>query len=141
MFLAAKARPSKIVGLVGVAAAPDYIDEFYRNLSNKKKKEINNKGIIRCSYNDFSYLIKKKYIVEGRKNKILNKNFSWKKPLILIQGMKDNIVKPDTPEKIVKKIKGNQIQIKLLKNSDHRLSEDFDLKVINDSILSIIRKT
>ena len=141
MFLAAKARPSKIVGLVGVAAAPDYIDEFYRNLSNKKKKEINNKGIIRCSYNDFSYLIKKKYIVEGRKNKILNKIFSWNKPLILIQGMKDNIVKPDTPEKIVKKIKGNQIQIKLLKNSDHRLSEDFDLKVINDSILSMIRKT
>ena len=55
--------------------------------------------------------------------------------------MKDNIVKPDTPNKIVKKIKGNQIQIKLLKNSDHRLSDDFDLKVINDSILSMIRKT
>ena len=55
--------------------------------------------------------------------------------------MKDNIVKPNTPEKIIKKIKGNQIQIKLLKNSDHRLSEDFDLKVINDSILSIIGKT
>ena len=141
MFLAAKARPSKIVGLVGLAAAPDYIDEFYRNLSNKKKREINNKGIIRCSYNDFSYLIKKKYIVEGRKNKILNKNFSWNKPLILIQGMKDNIVKPNTPEKIIKKIKGNQIQIKLLKNSDHRLSDDFDLKVINDSIFSMIRKT
>ena len=84
MLLAAKERSSKIVGLVGVAAAPDYIDEFYRNLSNKKKREINNKGIIRCSYNDFSYLIKKKYIVEGRKNKILNKNFSWNKPLILI---------------------------------------------------------
>ena len=141
MLLAAKARSSKIVGLVGVAAAPDYIDEFYRNLSNKKKKEINDKGIIRCSYNDFSYLIKKKYIVEGRKNKILNKNFSWNKPLILIQGMKDNIVKPDTPNKIIKKIKGNQIQIKLLKNSDHRLSEEFDLKVINDSILSMIKKT
>ena len=141
MLLAAKERSSKIVGLVGVAAAPDYIDEFYRNLSNKKKKEINNKGIIRCSYNDFSYLIKKKYIVEGRKNKILNKYFNWNKPLILIQGMKDNIVKPDTPNKIVKKIKGNQIQIKLLKNSDHRLSEEFDLKVINDSILSMIKKT
>ena len=70
--------------------------------------------------------------------KILNNNFSWNKPLILIQGMKDNIVKPDTPEKIVKKIKGNQIQIILLKNSDHRLSEDFDLKVINDSIFSMI---
>ena len=42
-------------------------------------------------------------------------------------------------EKIVKKIKGNQIQIKLLKNSDHRLSELFDLKIIIDSIQSILK--
>ena len=54
--------------------------------------------------------------------------------------MKDNVVKPDVPEKIVKKVKGNQIQIKLLKNSDHRLSEPFDLKVINESISSAIKK-
>ena len=114
---------------------------FIENYRIKKKKEINDKGIIQCSYNNFSYFIKKKYIVEGKKNKILSKNFNWNKPLILIQGMKDNIVKPDTPKKIVKKIKGNQIQIKLLKNSDHRLSENFDLKVINDSILSVITKT
>ena len=88
----------------------------------------------------FSYLIKKKYIFDGRKNKILNKEFKWNKPLILIQGLKDNVVKPNIPEKIIKKIKGNKIQIKLLKNSDHRLSERFDLKVINEAIESIIKK-
>ena len=33
----------------------------------------------------------------------------------------------------MKKVRGNQIQIKLLKNRDHRLSEPFDLKTINDS--------
>ena len=50
------------------------------------------------------------------------------------------MVKPNVPEKIIKKIKGNNIQIKLLKNSDHRLSELFDLKVINEAIESIIKK-
>ena len=59
--------------------------------------------------------------------------------MILIQGLKDNVVTPDFPKRIVKKIKGNQIQIKLLKNSDHRLSDLFDLKIINDSIQSIIK--
>jgi len=39
----------------------------------------------------------------------------------------------------IENIKGNQIQIKLLKNSDHRLSEPFDLKIMHDSILSIIK--
>ena len=37
MFLAAKKRPSKIKGMIGLAAAPDYINEFYKNLTNKKK--------------------------------------------------------------------------------------------------------
>ena len=49
------------------------------------------------------------------------------------------MVKPNLPEKIIKKIKGNQIQIKLLKNSDHRLSKPFDLKVINEAIDSILK--
>ncbi len=141
MFLAAKARPSRVAGMVGLAAAPDYIDGFYNNLSTKKKIELNKKGFIRYSSYGFSYLVKKKYIIDGRRNKILNKEFKWSKPLILIQGLKDNIVKTDIPEKIVKKVKGNQIQIKLLKNSDHRLSGSFDLKVINESITSIIKKS
>ena len=140
MFLAAKVRSSRIAGLVGLAAAPDYIDGFYKKLPIKKKQEINKKGIIRYSSYGFSYLIKKKYIVDGKKNKILTKEFKWNKPLILIQGLKDNVVTPDIPQKIVKKVKGNQIQIKLLKNSDHRLSEPFDLKVINESIFFIISK-
>tara|TARA_B100000575_G_scaffold273778_1_gene256991 strand:+ start:40 stop:774 length:735 start_codon:yes stop_codon:yes gene_type:complete len=140
MFLAAKARKSRIVGLVGLAAAPDYIEEFYKNLPLKKKKEMNKKGIIKYSSYGFSYLIKRKYILDGKKNKILNKDFRWNKPLILIQGLKDNVVDPGVPEKIMKKIKGNQLQIKLLKNSDHRLSKPFDLKVINESIRSILIK-
>ena len=28
MFLAAKARPSRVAGMLGLAAAPDYIDNF-----------------------------------------------------------------------------------------------------------------
>ncbi len=108
-------------------------------LAAKARPEMKKKGIIKYSSYGFSYLIKKKYIIEGRKNKILNKEFKWNKPLILIQGLKDNVVTPDVPEKIVKKIKGKQIQIKLLKNSDHRLSDPFDLKIMNDSIQSIIK--
>ncbi len=139
MFLAAKARPKRIAGLIGLAAAPDYIDEFYKKLPLKKKQEMNKNGIIKYSSYGFSYLIRKKYVVDGRKNKILNKVFKWNKPLILIQGLKDNVVTPDVPEKIVKKVRGNQIQIRLLKNSDHRLSEPFDLKIINESIKSVIK--
>ncbi len=140
MFLAAKARTSRLAGMIGLAAAPDYIDGFYRDLPPKKKKEMKKNGFIKYSSYGFSYIVKKKYILDGRKNKILNKKFKWNKPLILIQGLKDNVVKPHVPENIIKKVNGNQIQIKLLKNSDHRLSDPFDLKVINESIETIVRK-
>ena len=63
MFLAAKARPSRVTGMVGLAAAPDYIDDFYNNLPVKKRKELNNKGFIKYSSYGFSYLVKKKYIL------------------------------------------------------------------------------
>ena len=95
--------------------------------------------------NAYIILLMACYALGGSKNNIhtediMNKAFKWNKPLILIQGLKDNVVKPNVPQKIIKKIKGNKIQIKLLKNSDHRLSELFDLKVINEAIQSTIKK-
>ena len=43
------------------------------------------------------------------------------------------------PQKILKKITGNLVSIIYLKNSDHRLSSKYDLKIINESILSILK--
>ena len=54
MFLAAKARPKRITGLIGLAAAPDYIDEFYKKLPLKKKQEMKKRGIIKYSSYGFS---------------------------------------------------------------------------------------
>jgi len=139
MFLAARARPSRVKALIGLAAAPDYIDDLYSNLSRAKKVEISKKGIIKYTTNGFSYLIKKKFIVDAKKNKIFNKPFKWNKPLILIHGLKDNIVSKKVPELILKKISGNLVRIIFLKNSDHRLSSSLDIKILNESIDSIIK--
>ena len=140
MFLAAKARPTKIKGLIGLAAAPDYIDNLYSNLSQAQKKRISKNGVLKYKSNGFSYLIKKKFIVDAKKNKILNKSFKYKKPLILIHGLKDNVVSKKVPELILKKISGNLGRIIFLKNSDHRLSTSLDIKIINESIQSIIKE-
>ena len=75
-----------------------------------------------------------------KKNKILNKSFKYKKPLILIHGLKDNVVSKKVPELILKKISGNLGRIIFLKNSDHRLSTSLDIKIINESIQSIIKE-
>ena len=55
----------------------------------------------------------------------------------LIHGLNDRVVSKKVPELILKKIAGKFLRIIYLKNSDHSLSNSFDLQVINDSIDSI----
>jgi len=137
MTLAAKARPKKIAGLIGLSAATDFGKNFYNNLSKKNKKEIKKNGITKITSNGLSYFLKSKFFIEAKKNNILNKPFKFKKPFILIHGLKDDIVSHDIPKKIMNNTTGNNIQIIYLKSSDHRLSKREDLITINSTIDSI----
>jgi len=134
MMLAARVRPLRVKGMIGLAAAPDFGDNLYNNLTIKNKREIKNKGIIKYSSFGFSYFIRKKFFIDARKNKVLNKSYRYNKPLILIHGLKDNVVSSKVPKKILKKVTSKKIQIILLKNSDHRLSGKKDLHTLMSAI-------
>jgi alpha-beta hydrolase superfamily lysophospholipase len=134
MMLAAKARPQRIKGMIGLAAAPDFGKDLYNNLNKKNKREITSKGITKYTSYGFSYYLTKKFFIEAEKNRILKKSLYFTKPLVLIHGLKDNVVKEDVPRKILKKITGKNVNIIYLKESDHRLSSETDLKVITHSI-------
>ena len=139
MMLAAKARPQRIKGLIGLAAAPDFGKDLYKVLNKKNKKEISTKGITKYTSYGFSYYLTKKFFVEAEKNRVLKKPFRFSKPMVLIHGLKDNVVKEDVPRKILKKVTGKNVNIIYLKESDHRLSKENDLKMITQSI-EYIRK-
>ena len=134
MMLAAKARPQRIKGMIGLAAAPDFGKDLYNSLNKKNKKEITTKGITKYSSYGFSYYLTKKFFIEAEKNRVLNNSFRFTKPLVLIHGLKDNVVEVDVPRKILKKVTGKNINIIYLKESDHRLSSETDLKMITQSI-------
>ena len=134
MMLAARVRPLRVKGMIGLAAAPDFGDNLYNNLTIKNKREIKNKGIIKYSSFGFSYFIRKNFFIDARKNKVLNKPYRYNKPLILIHGLNDNVVSSKVPKKILKKVTSKKIQIILLKNSDHRLSSKKDLQTLMSAI-------
>jgi len=134
MMLVARARPTRIKGMIGLAAAPDFGDNLYNNLSTKNKREIKKKGIIKYSSFGFSYFIRKNFFTDARKNKVLNKPYRYKKMLILIQGLKDNVLSSEVSKKILKKVTSKKIQIILLKNSDHRLSSKNDMRTLISAI-------
>ena len=134
MMLAAKARPKRIKGMIGLAAAPDFGKDLYNSLNKKNKREITSKGITKYSSYGFSYYLTKKFFIEAEKNRVLQKPFRFIKPLILIHGLKDKVVNEDVPRKILKKVTGKNVNIIYLKESDHRLSNETDLKIIKQSI-------
>ena len=138
MILAAKARPKKIAGLIGLSAAVDFGYSLHKSLSLKNKNEIKNKGFTKCSSREFSYILTKKFFINAKKNNILGKTFKFKKPFILIHGIKDKVVSVAMPKKIMRITAGNDVQIHFLKSSDHRLSSKKDLLTINNAINSVL---
>ena len=138
MILVAKARPKKIAGLIGLSAAADFGYSLHKSLSLKNKNEIKNKGFTRCPSREFSYILTKKFFINAKKNNILGKPFKFKKPFILIHGIKDKVVSVAMPKKIMGITTGNDVQIHFLKSSDHRLSSKKDLLTINNAINSIL---
>jgi len=134
MILAAKARPKKIVGLIGLSAVADFGYSLHASLSLKNKNEIKNKGFTRYSSNEFSYILTKKFFINAKKNNILEKPFKFTKPFILIHGIKDKVVSVAMPKKIMGITTSNDVQIHFLKSSDHRLSSKKDLLTINNAI-------
>ena len=137
MLLAAKSKKRKISGLIGLAAAADFGKDLFNSLSIKNKKDIKTKGITKYTYKGFAYYLTKEFFIHCTKNKILNKKINFKKPVILIHGNKDNIVKDTMPIKIMKKLSSKNVQIKFLKSSDHSLSSSADLINIKNSLDNI----
>ncbi len=137
MLLAAKSKKRKISGLIGLASAADFGKDLFSSLSLKNKQDIKTKGITKYTYKGFAYYLTKEFFIHCTKNKILNKKINFNKPVILIHGNKDNIVKETMPIKIMKKLSSQNVQIKFLKSSDHSLSKPSDLISIKNSLDNI----
>ena len=138
MILAAKSRSKKIVGLIGLAAAPDFGKALFRSLNTKNKKQIKQNGLTKyVGASGTSYILTNNFFVEAEKNNILEKSFNFKKPIILFHGTKDNVVDINIPKKIMEITTGNNIQVVYLKLSDHRLSTPSDLIAIENGINNI----
>ena len=137
MLLAAKSKKRKISALIGLAAAADFGKDLFNSLSIKNKQDIKTKGITKYTYKGFAYYLTKEFFIHCTKNKILNKKIRFNKPVILIHGNKDNIVKDTMPIKIMKKLSSQNVQIKFLKSSDHSLSSSADLINIKNSLDNI----
>jgi len=128
----------KIKGFIGIASAPEFLEELMWKKFNKKiKKIIMTKGIYHLKQDKFVYPLSKQLILDGRRNKVLNKKINLNIPFVLFHGTKDKVVPPNFSKNIIKIYKSNKKKLIKIKNGDHSLSRKSDLKKICNELYAI----
>ena len=129
----------KIKGFIGIASAPEFLEELmWKKFNSKIKKEIMAKKIYHLEHGGFTYPLTKQLIFDGRKNKILNKKINTNVPITLFHGLKDDVVPLIFSRKILKICKKAKKKLIKIKNGDHSLSRKSDLKKICKELKYII---
>jgi len=129
----------RIFGLIGIASAPEFLENLmWKKFSKKIKKNIIKNKIYNVQAGDHIYPITKQLIFDGRKNKVLNNRINLKIFMTLFHGLRDKIVPISFSRKIFKICKNSKRKLIIVKNGDHSLSKKSDLKKICNELNHMI---
>ena len=129
MLLAAKARPDRVVGLVGIAPAPDFTDWGF---STEDKMTILTEGRLERAnqYGPAPTVYTRGFFQSGEANRLMFGTIPFDGPVRLVQGQAD----PDVPwhrtVRLGEMLRSADVQTLLIKDGDHRLSRDTDIALI-----------
>ena len=94
-------------------------------------EEMEKYGKITYPGQNITFTVTKRLIDSGNENLILDKeSIDIFCPVVLIQGMQDTSVDWHKALKIAERVKTNDVIVKLLKNTGHRLNDDFAINEI-----------
>ena len=129
----------QINGFIGIGSAPEFLERLmWSKFSKKVKKEINKNGLINLKHGDYEYPISYQLIVDGRKNKVLNRIINSKIFVTMIHGSKDKSVPVNFSRKTLKIFKNAKKKLVIIKNGDHSLSSTKWLNMISKELKLII---
>ncbi|MDG2270566.1 MAG: alpha/beta hydrolase, partial [Alphaproteobacteria bacterium] len=130
MLLAALARPNRIAGLVGVAAAPDFTENLMWDTFDQKTRDLlMTAGIVHVpsDYDDSSYPITRALIEDGRNHLVLGSPMTFEGPVRLLHGMDDADVPWQVSLQIAESLTSTDVISTFIKDGDHRLSSETQL--------------
>ena len=142
MLLAALARPQRVCGLVGVAAAPDFTEDlFWATFDAGQRKTLMRDGIVHLpsDYGDEPTPITRALIEDGREHLVLRAPIPLACPVRLIHGMADADVPWRTSLTLAEKLASNDVEVTLVKDGGHRLSEPPDLARLCRAVADVCR--
>jgi pimeloyl-ACP methyl ester carboxylesterase len=139
MLLVARDRPEQVVGLVGIAPAPDFTDWGFT--TDEKLALLQNGRIERPSiYSDQPTVYTARFWQSGEANRMMSGAIAFDGPVRLLQGQAD----PDVPwhrtVRLAELIRSADVQTLLVKDGDHRLSRDADIALLVRAVEDVIQR-
>jgi len=129
MLLAALARPERVVGLIGVAAAPDFTSWGF---TDEQKATIRDEGRLAedSPYGDAPYVTTRTFWDSGEQLKLLGGEVAIVCPVRLLHGLEDEDVPWRVSLDLLHRLRSPNVQATLIKGGDHRLSRPGDIALL-----------
>jgi len=129
----------QVAGLVTIAAAADFTEDLLpARLGPDALAQIETTGVFEApsDYSESPYTITRELLAEGREHLVLRESLALDIPARLIHGTAD----PDVPwtqsRKLMDALTSGDVELILVKDGDHRLSEPHDL----DRLIGVVAK-
>lgn len=139
-LLLALARPERVAGLVGVAAAPDFTEDLmWAEFEEDVRQTLLTERVYHepSEYSEEPYTITMDLIEEGRQHLIMRGPIHIDRPVRLLHGMRDSDVPHRLSVLLAERLDSDDVQVRLIKDGDHRLSTDRDLALLTAAVADL----
>jgi pimeloyl-ACP methyl ester carboxylesterase len=129
MLLVAQARPERVVGMVGIAAAPDFTRWGF---TDTDKATLAKEGRLEqpSDYGPEPMVTTLNFWTSGEANLVLEAPIAFDAPVRLLQGQRDAEVPWELALRLAETLRSDDVQVTLVKGGDHRLSRDADIRLL-----------
>jgi pimeloyl-ACP methyl ester carboxylesterase len=137
MLLLALARPQRVAGLIGVAAAPDFTEDLLLARATAEQRRVlaeDGYWMQPSAYGGDPYPVTRRFIDEARQHLLLRSPIPITCPVHLLHGQRDLDVPWQTALRLAERLASDDVTIELVKAGDHRLSSAPDLARIRAAI-------
>jgi len=138
-LLAARLRPQRIAGIVGIAPAPDFTDWGFT--IDEKMALLQQGRVERASpYSDQPTVYTRAFWQSGEANRIMFGEIAYDGPARFLQGQRDKDVPWIRTARLAELIRSADVQTVFVKDGDHRLSRDADIALLIRAVEDVIAR-
>ena len=139
-LLLSRSLKDRLVGMVTIAAAPDFTEDgYWASFSDEQKATIEAGGHVELPSDYMEpYIVTPRMIEDGRRNLVLRDPLDLPFPVRCLQGTADTAVSTQTAVRLLEHATSPDMRLLLVKDADHRFSDGPCLGLIEAAVSEVL---